>query len=215
MKSMDRALSGAVIIGSIAVCPSLAEAHSPINGIGTFYGHFLHPLAVPSQALLLIAAALLLGQQDRKGARVGLVTLGLGFVAGLMVSSAGVVAGVREQLLLSGALIVGGAVCLGRRIPISLTTLAAAGAGIALGLDSAPDSSSPREALLAFAGLVTGVLYLTTLISGLTVGLTKSWQRVGVRIAGSWIVAASVLVLALSIAVPAKRAIAAVGLLLG
>ena len=88
-------------------------------------------------------------------------------------------------------------------------------AGIVLGLDSATDNSSEREALLAFIGLVTGVVYLTTLITGLTVGLTKPWHRVGVRIAGSWIVAASVMVLALSIAVTTRRTIAAVGLLLG
>jgi hypothetical protein len=214
MTSVDRTLASVAIVITLIACPSLAEAHSPIKGFGTFYSHLLHPLLVPAHALLLIGAALVLGQQGRSGARVGLVALGLAFAAGLTVTKAGAIDGVREQVLLFGALVIGGAVSLGKRMPIVLTVLVAAGAGIAIGLDSATDTAGQREAFLAFAGVSIGVLYLAILITGLTVGLTQHWHRVGVRIAGSWIVAASVLVLALSIAVPVKRATAAVGLIL-
>jgi hypothetical protein len=208
------ALTGAIISVSLAVCPSLAEAHSPIKGLGTFYGHLLHPLVVPAHALLLVAAALMLGQQGRSGARIGLVVLGLAFAGGLMAAKAGLVDGVREPILLLGAFVIGCAVSFGARMPTSLLASAAAGAGVAIGLDSATNTLFQREAILAFAGVTTGVLYLAILIIGSTVGLTAHWHRIGVRIAGSWIVAASVLVLALAIVVPAKRAPAAVGVFL-
>jgi Protein of unknown function (DUF3604) len=44
---------------------NLAEAHSPIQGIGTFYSYLLDPFVVPPHAILLTALALLLGQQGR------------------------------------------------------------------------------------------------------------------------------------------------------
>jgi urease accessory protein len=212
---MDRVVTGVAIIGSIAVCPSLAQAHSPIQGLGTFYGHLLHPVFVPAHALLLAAAALMLGQQGRKAARIGLVALGLAFAAGLTAAKAGLLDGVREQILLFGALLIGGAVGIGMQMPATLTTLAAAGAGVAIGLDSATNALVQREAILAFAGVTIGVLYFAILITGSTVGLTAHWHRIGVRIAGSWIVAISVMVLALSIAVPAKHTAVATGVLLG
>ena len=206
--------SAAAVITLIAYSPS-AEAHSPIKGLGTFYSQLLHPFAVPSHALLLIAAALMLGQQGRDSARIGLSALGLAFTVGLAVATANALDGVREQTLLFGAFAIGGVVSLDRRMPSSLTALIAAGAGIAIGLDSATNTSGLHDAVLALAGVTIGVLYLATLIAGLTVGLMKHWHRVGVRIAGSWIVAASILVLALSIAAPTNRATTAVGCLLG
>jgi hypothetical protein len=143
MKWSPSAVVCVVIAMAIAVYPSLAEAHSPIKGFGTFYSHLLHPLAVPSHALLLTAAALMLGQQGRSTARIGFVALGLSFVVGLTAAKAGAVGGVREPLLLCGAFVIGGMVVLGLQMPALLSTLAAAGAGIAIGVDSATVACSP------------------------------------------------------------------------
>jgi hydrogenase/urease accessory protein HupE len=98
----------------------------------------------------------------------------------------------------------GGAVILGRQWPMSVMAPAVAAAGLAIGLDSAPDSSNDLEIWLAFSGLAFGFVVVATTITGLAIGLTKDWQRIGVRIAGSWIVAISMLVLALSIAAHPK-----------
>jgi hydrogenase/urease accessory protein HupE len=199
MKWSSSALVCVVIAVAIAVCPSHAEAHSPIKGFGTFYSHVLHPFAVPSHALLLTAAALMLGQHGRSPARNGFVALGLSFVVGLTAAKAEVVGDVREPLLLCGAFVIGCMVVLGRQIPALLSTLVAAGAGIAIGVDSATDTLGYRDGSLAFVGVAIGVLYLVMLVTGFTLKLTKFSHRIGVRIAGSWIVAASLLVLAVSV----------------
>ncbi len=99
----------------------------------------------------------------------------------------------------------GAAVILDRKLPMTAIAPAVAAAGLAIGLDSAPDVSTDREMALAFAGLVFGFLGVATVITGLAIGLTRDWQRIGVRIAGSWIVAVSILVLVLSIAAHLKH----------
>ena len=193
----------------ILAWPSMAQAHSPIAGIGTFYSYMLHPLVVPAHALLLLATALMLGQQSRKAARISLVLLLLGFASGLAISGAGALGGVPERVLLAGALVMGGAVILGRHWPVSALVPAVAAAGFAIGLDSAPEPSNDQEISLAFSGLACGFIGVATIITGLTIGLSKDWQRIGVRIAGSWIVAISMLVLALSMAAQSRHPSAA------
>jgi urease accessory protein len=198
-----------VAAATLATAVPVAEAHSPIEGVGTFYGHLLHPLVVPSQALLLIAVALLLGQQGREHARIGLVALVAGFGGGLAASSLGWIDGTREPVLLFAAMAIGGVVGVALRLPLLLTILAAAAAGTAIGLDSALGDLSGRETPLALAGLTAGVVYFVILGAGLTVGLTKDWQRIGVRVAGAWVFAASLMVFALSLTVGGPRAAAA------
>lgn len=183
----------------------MAEAHAPIAGLGIFYAHLLDPFVAPSHGLLLVAAALMCGQQGRDGARRGVVAFCIAFACGLIATQFGAMGGVREQVLLAASLVIGAAVCLDRPVGRLVTVLAAAGAGLLLGLDSETAGETPRENALTLAGLASGLFYMLILIAGLTVGFKKHWHRIGVRIAASWIVAASVLVLALSLAAPAKR----------
>ena len=189
----------------MALTPTFAEAHSPIQGLGTFYNHFLHPFVVPVHAMLLIASALMLGQQGRAGARIGLPAMAAGLLCGELASHWLTPDGAPLSALLVGSLAVGGAVALDRKLPIALTTLTGALVGVAVGLDSGTEALAFRENVMAVAGVSAGVVYLALVVSGLTVGAARGWRRVGVRIVGSWIVAASVLVLALSLAGHAKR----------
>jgi hypothetical protein len=200
-----RRASRALLVLALALRPTFAEAHSPIQGLGTFYNYFLHPFVVPVHAMLLIASALMLGQQGRASARMGLPALALGFLCGELASRWLTPDGAPLIALLVGSLVVGGAVVLDRKLPIALSALMGALVGVAIGLDSGTDALTFRESVMAFAGLSAGVVYLALVITGLTVGAARGWQRVGVRIVGSWIVTAAILVLALSFAGHAKR----------
>lgn len=215
MKLVVQASTRSLLAVAALLYPSAAHAHSPIKDIGTFYNHFLHPLVVPSHALLLIAMALLLGQQGRDVARVGIISLGLAFAVALAAVTIGGLHGEQEWMLLAGALVVASAVSLGWRIPSPLIACLAVGAGAAIGFDSAISTTDLRESALAVSGLMVGVLYLTIVIAGLTVAIEKHWQRIAIRVAGSWILAVSIMVLALSIAGTAKRAATATGYLFG
>lgn len=198
MISGRRLLSIGLVASGILCFPPQAQAHSPIEGIGIFYGYMLHTLVVPAHALLLVATTLMLGRQGLGGARIGLTVLAAGFVAGLAISNAGL-AGASEWQLLVGALAVAGIVSLGRQVLMIALVPAAAAAGLAIGLDSAPSEAADGEKSLAFAGLISGTLGLALVVTGLTIGLTREWQHIGVRIVGSWILAVSILVLSLSL----------------
>lgn len=199
MISVKRLLTIGIFMSGVTSFPGVARAHSPIEGIGTFYGYMLHTLVVPAHALLIVGVTLVLGQQRLPEARMGLTVLAVAFVAGLTISSAGWGGATKEWQLLAGALMVGSAVSIGRKLPLAAVLPAAAAAGLALGLDSAPAEAALGERPLATAGLISGTLGLALVLTGLTVGLNKHWQRIGIRVAGSWIVAVSILVLSLSL----------------
>jgi urease accessory protein len=206
MKSIARALPGA-IFATGALLATGAQAHSPIEGLGAFYSHFFHPVLAPAHALLLVASALMLGQQERAVARLGVVALAASTGLGLIVVNAGLLDQVAERFLLVAAASVGSLVILGRRLPVVIPVAAAFGTGLALAIDSGSEAVGASSAILNFAGLAAGSIYIGTLITGLTVDKPQPWLRIGVRIAGSWIVAATMLVLALSFAPPSTRRI--------
>jgi hypothetical protein len=63
----------------------------------------------------------------------------------------------------------------------------------------APAETERREERSIVAGLVIGTLGPALVVTGQTVDATKEWQRIGVRIAGSWIVTIPILVLSPSL----------------
>lgn len=198
MKPVVWLIRGA-IGASLSVLPTAAYAHSPVTGLGVFYGYLLHPVSVPSHALLLIGTALMLGQQGRQIAGRGLPVFGFGLITALGLSRLIPAQGLAEHVLLAMALVIALLVVLDRRIPSVLAMALAAAAGLAIGLDSSPAVGSDKS-LLALAGLTIGALYLTLVIAGFSSVIEKTWQRVGIRVTASWVVAACLLVLSLTLA---------------
>jgi urease accessory protein len=213
MRTVSRATPIAMTSLALVTWPLQSSAHSPIEGLGAFYGYLLHPVTVLSHVLLLTAVALMLGQQGRGNARPSVIALGVAFAGGLAAATAGASNSfhVSESMLLLGALIVGSTVIVDRHMPAAVVMAVAAATGLAIGLDSATATTDIRDSALGIAGVTTGVLYLTIVIAGFTISFEKYWQRIAVRVAGSWIFAVSILVLARTIAGPANRAAAAAG----
>ena len=187
-----------------------AAAHATFKGIGTFYNYMFHPFSVPAHMMVLIAVGLMLGQQRRRIGGLGLRAVAAGLGVGLSFDAAAGNETLPETSLLVVAALLGAAVSLGRSAPSVLAMLGAGLAGLVVGLDSAPGIANKYTSALAYAGLVFGVMWIVTIVSGYTVDLTKNWQSIGKRVVGSWIVAASLLVLTLSLHPPAKQSIAAV-----
>ena len=57
-------------------------------------------------------------------------------------------------------------------------------------------------ALLAFAGTAVGGVLLLSYVGGIAASLARPWQRIGIRIAGSWTAASAGIVLMLALAGP-------------
>jgi hydrogenase/urease accessory protein HupE len=186
-----------VCLGLTAAQPALA--HVAIEGADDFTNGLLHPFLVLSHMLVILGLGLLLGQQDFAKVRPAMAAfvaalLG-GFAAAAIVPGATVpVAGV----LLAMAVALGLLVALARGLPPILSAFLAMIAGAAIGFDSFPEDGTlwPTLASITGTGLSVCIL-LVNVLAGVGY-LTRDWQRVGVRIVGSWIGACALMVGALA-----------------
>jgi hydrogenase/urease accessory protein HupE len=160
-----------------------------------FVSGLLQPLLVPAHALALLAAALLIGQQQRR--LVPSLVFVVALAAGLAALTQGVAQPAALDVLLATAALAGCLVALAVALPTLLSALLAAIIGIALGLDSPPQAISLSAATATLIGTGIGASVALVLIVTITGWLTRGRQRIGVRILGSWIAASAILVLAL------------------
>lgn len=100
-------------------------------------------------------------------------------------------------LLLSAA--TGVLIAINSEVKLLLCMVLAGLAGFSLGIDSAQETLSGKEKFISLFG--SGVAINFVLLYPMTIAdyfQKKTWQKIGIRIVGSWVAASSVLVLALS-----------------
>jgi urease accessory protein len=193
---MRRAAVAAMVL-VIAALP--AAAHGPGLGGTGFVGGLLHPLLVPAHVLVVVGLGLLCGAQDH--GRVALVAMfAAGVVAGL--AAIALAAGPSSApLVLAGVALVAGAwTAWAKPLPAVAGWPLMSGAGAALGLDSPPEVADLAQATRMLIGTAIGATVALAVITGTTARLRLGWLRLGVRIAGSWVAASAMLVLALALA---------------
>ncbi len=84
-----------------------------------------------------------------------------------------------------------------------LCLLVAALSGFLLGLDSAQDVMVGKAKFFSLLGSGLGVCFLFTYALAFADYFgDRNWQKIGVRIVGSWVAASAILVLALSMQPP-------------
>lgn len=169
-----------------------------MQGIGEFYGGMLHPLLVPAHALALVLLALLAGQGGLDAIR----RCHLGFlpavVLGLVLAGVGTgVESALEPALLLLSVLAGLMVVLQWRPPLAVFYMAGAAVGLMLGLDSAPQGLAPGPAAASLLGTGLGAFACLLLLADLSERARRHWQRVALRVLGSWGTASATLVFAL------------------
>ena len=178
--------------------PEIAAAHTPIRGISNIFNGMLHPVLTPSHLLLLIVTSLFFGQRGFKEAESALYASIAAVVLGLIFSSFSPGPQV-EVFILVWAAITGLLVAASLRIPLYWYFIVGTVAGFSLGFDSAQETLSGKENIIALFGSGVGIYFFSLYpISFAQFCNKKHWLRIGVRVFGSWIAASSFLVLALS-----------------
>jgi len=190
----------AAVVAALALTATPALAHDLVPGVSGLTGGLLHPLLVPAHLMALAALGLFLGQQPRRTS-AGLLAV---FTASLIIGVIAIVSAVspvyQGDVVLAVAAIAGLLVALARPITALLSLSLIAIAGIVLMLDSVPHEMSMQTTFLALVGTVIAASIMITLVAEAGRALTRDWQRIGVRIVGSWIAASAILVLALRLA---------------
>jgi urease accessory protein len=183
----------------VVAAPRIALAHGSIQGMGSFYGGMLHPFLVPAHVLVLFSLGLFLGQQAIVDLPVGFPAFMGGLATGLLIAAAGIVS-LPSPVVLALAATLGVLVAAAFALPPALCAALTIGVGLAVGVDSPSDALTVggRAAALIGTGLsaILGVFYAATLVER----LRRGWQRILVRVLGSWICASASLILALALA---------------
>ena len=191
-----------LIIGSVILfLPTRVQAHAAIKGMGELISGFLHPLLTPLHLLVLLSVGLLLGQRFPLRLKSPLAGFATFAAVGLLLTAAGVVAGVYSTVLVGIGLCAGGLVALAAPLPAWVRLVVCAAAGLALGLDSGVDPGTTVAAMAKtlFATWVSLSLIVADM-AFYSSRLPKSqWVQTGIRVAGSWIVAIAFLLLAFSL----------------
>jgi urease accessory protein len=177
-----------------------AHAHAVIEGVTGFSGGFLHPLLVPAHLILLLALGLLAGQQDSSRRRLLIAAVLSAFAIAIGLVASAFAFPETQNAVLAILLLAGVLVATGRTWPVYLTAPVFAAGGIALVLDSVPALISIADTLLALAGTALSSALLLVSFAILAARCDESWQRIGIRILGSWAAASAILVLALRLA---------------
>lgn len=155
---------------------------------------------VPTHLLAVVALGLLAGQDAQRFPVSPLAA----FAIGLVVGSLAVASAIRENPaalgLLTLAATAAGLVVIAHRVSGWLAGLMAFATGSALPLNSPPHEITIANAIASQVGLAMAAIAVFVLVTLIAMRATRPWQRTGVRIAGSWIAASAILVLALRLA---------------
>jgi urease accessory protein len=163
-----------------------AAAHGTLPGGGGFYAGAAHPFLAGDHLILLIGLGILLG---RTGQRAPLIALAAALIAGFATTVLQL--SPLQPAILILALMIGG--LLAAAIPTGPVTLGllAAATGLLVGADT--DGST---AITAYVGvtLAIGLIVLNSMALA-EVG-RRTLNAIPLRVAGSWIAAAAILILA-------------------
>ncbi|RMF14712.1 MAG: hypothetical protein D6761_08980 [Candidatus Dadabacteria bacterium] len=172
--------------------PASADAHMALQS-GPFYAAVVHPWINVSSALLLVAVCLWQAQSVHRGDVLAVLAISVPLVVGALLGVRW--GGFAPEAVSYGLTIVTGAVVAARlqpRAPIRLVVVAlmALYGGVVAGSDAAADVGR----FLPFAtGTLVGALVVPAVIIGMLMERPQQVVQVGIRVVGSWICAAGIM----------------------
>jgi len=172
-----------------------AHAHLVETGFGAFYDGIAHVLLTPSDLLLVAALALLAGQRGTQAARWALLALP---AAWLLFGAVGTAFPADITLPLSTTVsfcLVGALVAFNAKLPAGVLAMLSAAAGLLHGYVNGATMAPGGASALALTGAVTAAFCLFAILAAHVTTIGVGWGRIAVRVAGSWLSAAGILML--------------------
>jgi urease accessory protein len=194
---MRRAALAAVFL---CIASAAAQAHTVIPGIGGFSGGLLHPLLVPAHTLTLIALGLLAGRFSVPAQGLLLMIFAIAACASFALIAMAYSATRAETLILCLSAALGLVLAAGLMLPLPVAAGLTAVIAGALMFDSVPPVLSVSETALSLTGTAMAAMALAAASAYLSSALPQRIRQMAIRIAGSWIAASAIMVLALRFA---------------
>ncbi len=175
-------------------------AHLMNSGLGPYYDGLLHLFVTPEDLLPVIALSLFAGLRGPASGRAVLFALPAAWLAG---TACGRFLGPHAALAEIAAaltIVLGGLVAADAPLPLRWTAVLAVALGLLHGAWNGIELARVEAAgVLNALGVATAVFVLATLLAALATSLRAPWSRIVVRVAGSWIAAAALLMLGWSV----------------
>jgi urease accessory protein len=195
-----RGVVRSAVAAALSVAATGAHAHSSAQGIGDFYAGFLHPITAPEHVLPFFALGVLAAQQAPRG-QFALPVFWVVLMAGAALALwQPALPGIGFVNILS-ALVLGALIALNARLPAAPLFALAAAFGLTHGVANGTAITATIRPYLFIPGLGLAALVVSGYGLVLTDWLLRrkaGWITIAVRVAGSWIAAIGMLVLATS-----------------
>lgn len=173
-------------------------AHGSIEGIGELWNGVLHPLRTTSHVLLLLALGIFAGQRRRF--RRAVLSFLVASIFGLLAGLAPFIGEPHAWCVPALAALCGLLIAIRKPFPKAAEFILFACSGFLLGWDSNPGESAGWPLFQGLFGAWMGItIFLINLANYSAMTPGKDWIKIAFRVAGSWICAASLLFLALSL----------------
>lgn len=177
--------------------PTPVYGHLVSLGAGPFFDGVAHFLVSPEDLLAVVALAFWSGLASKPAARRLTLALPLAWLCGVVVGQAFAERGWTRDWMAAVTQLGAGlllAVC--PRLPPRVVVAVAVVIGGVHGALNGGAMAATQTSYEAGLGILVAVAVVTLLVSAAATSLSKPWQRIAVRVAGSWFAAIGLLSLA-------------------
>ena len=164
--------------------------------IDAFARGLISPIVTPAHLIGLVGFALLMPLQALRIRVVSCTCLAIGMAAGLAAIAFAVGATPARNVVLSVSVVCGILAAVAADLPRIVVVALAAVAGVAIGLDSPPETVSLTLGHIMLAGTWLGACMALGILGAAATALHRAWP-IALRVLGSWIAASALLGLTL------------------
>lgn len=194
------AICWARLAAPLFLVPPTAFGHDLGGHYGAFLDAAIHPLTELDHVLAFFALGLFAGQQGAPAAWRSLAAFVAGLLFGIILSAVLPASTGALRFLgvfnLASLFVLGSLVAAALRPPVWLVGFLAVLFGASHGLENGIDLAEALS-VLSVLGVLAAGLVAAAPVAALVVSLCAGWQRVAVRVAGSWIAAIGLIALGL------------------
>jgi urease accessory protein len=190
----------AVAAALLLLATVAAPAHTVIPGIGGFPGGLLHPLLVPAHALTLIALGFLAGTYAARTQLVLFAVFAAAAAAAFTLIAMAYNATQADMVVLCLGAATGLLLATNIALPVPAVAVIVAAVSSAVIFDSVPPVTSVSETISSLAATALSALALVAAAAFVSGTLPDHVRPIAIRIAGSWVAASAIMVLALRLA---------------
>lgn len=179
--------------------PAAAQAHLVSTGLGPFYDGLSHFVLTPEDLLPALALALLVGLNGVRAGRSTLFVLPAAWLAGGLAGLAWPTVTAITALTIVSFLVLGVMVAVDLKLRLGWSVALSVLLGVLNGYLNGSAMAGAKLGLAGLAGIVSALFVVVALAAALAVAQRAPWARIAVRVAGSWVAAAGLLLLGWSL----------------